>query len=160
MAVMRWLTRSWHGSGEHDLTDAEHQQAIDAYRAHNEVIVRDLPPALRVFAGERGSSGYVSLHDGRVEKWDLSPARDEFLLHLRCYDEHGGPLSLGLEYRGGIELLGASPDELRDWLDDPETEFLYDEIDVRDGGRFKHRYLLWPQGEFGVRFSDAAVRYI
>lgn len=56
-----------------------------------------------------------------------------------------------------MQLVGADVRWLNGWLDDPRTELLYDEVDVVDPGRFEHRHLLWPEGEFGVRFAEVSV---
>jgi len=55
----------------------------------------------------------------------------------------------------------------RDWhgsgdspLGDAQAEELttaYQEVDALPDGRFEHRHLLWPQGEFGIRFNGISV---
>jgi hypothetical protein len=152
---MRWLTRDWHGFGGRDMSDAACEAATAAYEEHNDVILPLLPEQLRVFAGEPGPDGYLSLHDGRPEWWAYVPGQSLTLQIFCPLDEPSGYRRVTLQYRGSVELRDADEGELAAWLDDPKTEFLFQEIDIDDGGRFEHRHLLWPIGEFGVRFSDA-----
>jgi hypothetical protein len=55
------------------------------------------------------------------------------------------------------ELFGATEQQIARWLGDGRTELLFQEVDVAPDGRFEHRHLLRPEGEFGVRFADIAV---
>ena len=109
-----------------------------------------------MFAGQPDEAGYVSLHDGRVEWWALDGATSSTLQVLGG-DEQLGYRRLVIQYRGRVEVFGASESDIAGWLDEAETELLYDEVDVTENGRFEHRLLLWPQGEFGVRFEDAVL---
>ena len=150
---MKWMTRCWHGG---ELSEDE-EAALDAgYRAHVQAVLAHLPGPLRVFAGEPDEWGHVSLHDGRVE-WCAFDAARSFTLQVFCGDEQLGYRRLVIQYRGRVELFGASESAIAGWFDDAETEVLYDEVDVAEEGRFEHRFLLWPRGEFGVRFGDALV---
>jgi hypothetical protein len=45
-------------------------------------------------------------------------------------------------------------------LFDANTEIIYDEVDVASDGRFVHRLLLWPDGEYEVVFTALADRRI
>jgi hypothetical protein len=153
--VMKWLTRDWQGFGR-ELTEAEVEALEAGYRAHIEAVRPRLPAALRLFAGEQDDLGWVSLHDGVVEWWVLDRPRS-LTLQLFCGDGRIGYRRIVLQYRGRVELIGADERDLARWLDDPHTEFLYNEIDILDDRRFEHRHLLWPQGEFGVRFEDVVV---
>jgi len=153
---MRWLTRDWHGSGERDTSDAAYKAATVAYLEHNKAILPSLPEQLRVFAGEPGPDGYLSLHDGRAEWWAYLPGQS-LTLQIFCYDDPSAYRRVVLQYRGSIELRDADEVQLATWLDDTKTEFLYQEIDIDESAGFEHRHLLWPAGEFGVRFSDATL---
>jgi hypothetical protein len=169
---MRWLTRQWHGQGpdaEHlaVLTDAEGEALAAAYRAHNEALRPQLPVTLRRFMGEPDELGYADLHDAVLDWWALDEPRSLTLaLVCRAYAaqlgadgflEEIGYRRLVIQYRGRVELVGTGEADLHRWLDDMDTEFLYDEVDLVDDGRFEHRHLLWPRGEFGVRFEDVGV---
>ena len=154
VVVMKWMTRAWH-NGE---LSWDEEEALDAgYRSHLEAVLPRLPASVRVFAGEPDEAGYVSLHDGVVEWWARDGAKT-LTLQIFCGDDlELGYRRLVVQYRGRVEIFGASERELADWLADAETQLLYDEIDVAGDGRFEHRFLLWPRGEFGVRFEDALV---
>jgi hypothetical protein len=151
--VMRWLSRDWL-TGQ--LDDAEYEAADEACRAHNAAIRPLLPEHLRVFAGERDADGYLSLHDCLVEWWTYVPERS-LTLQLFCFEEPRRYRRVTLQYRESVELVGADAAQLAGWLDDPKTEFLHDEMDIIENARFEHRHILSPQGEFGVRFSHAAL---
>ena len=150
---MKWLTREWHGGG---LSDAEYEARLEHCRDHHERLRPRLPAGLRLLAGEPDDLGYVSLHDAVVDWWVLDGSRS-LAMEVFCGDEEIGYRRLVVQYRGRVELVGACEGDLRRWLDDSRTEFLYDEVDVLDDGRFEHRHLLWPEGEFGVRFEDVVV---
>jgi hypothetical protein len=168
MGVMKWRTRQWHGQGpdaEHlaELTDAECEAAEEAYQRHREAVLPRLPDGLRLLAGEPDDLGYVSLHDGEVDWWVLDGSRS-LTLEVVCSFESveasaapGGCRRVVIQYRERVELIGANEADLQRWLDNARTVFLYDEVDVLDDGRFEHRHLLWPRGEFGVRFDDIVV---
>jgi len=147
--VMRWLTRSTDD-------DAEMASREAAYRAHLQSLLPRLPEPLRGFAGEPVGGRLRSVHDGRVESWHAD-LPDRFRLQLVCGDLQRGYERLAIEYVTAVELLGPEVTELAEWLADKRTEFLYDEVDALADGRFEHRHLLWPEGEFGVRFFDVAV---
>jgi len=44
------------------------------------------------------------------------------------------------------------------WLDGPQTELLYDEIDLAHGGRFERRENHWPTAELSVGRSGGQHR--
>jgi hypothetical protein len=151
--VMKWLTRRW---TQGELSEDE-EAAVDAgYLSHVQAVRSRLPEALWLFAGQPDEMGYVSLHDGRVEWWVLDGARS-LTLQVICGDHQIGYRRLVIQYRGQVDVFGASESDVAGWLDDAETELLYDEVDIADENRFEHRSLLRPQGEFGVRFEDVVV---
>lgn len=137
------------------MADPQYQQATQAYLAHNREVLPALPESLRAFAGEEDAYGFVSLHDGRIEWWALALPDRSLTLAVFCGDKQIGYRRLTLQYEGRIELVGTNFAQLAAWLDHPETEMLYDEVDVIAQDRFEHRHLLWPAGEFGVRFDRA-----
>jgi hypothetical protein len=56
------------------------------------------------------------------------------------------------------ELIGAGPADLALWFDEDQlTEVGEEEVDLLPGGRFAHRLLLWPEGEFGVAFRRLEI---
>ena len=86
---------------------------------------------------------------------ELGPSRRTFTLQVFSGDLQIGYRRTVIQYRDA-ELFGADEATLASWLEDPETEMLQDEIDRREGS-YEHRHLLWPRGEFGVRFGDAVI---
>jgi hypothetical protein len=153
--VMRWLTRDWHGSGENPLSDAEVAEHTAAYERHCEAVLPRLPDDLKTLAGQPIDGHYRNLHDGRVEAWEAR-LPNRFVLQIVCGDLCHGYERLRVEYRGA-ELLGVSEYDLAAWLSNERTELLYQEVDALPDGPFEHRHLLWPKGEFGIRFKDIAV---
>ncbi|MEJ7893824.1 MAG: hypothetical protein WKF94_14415 [Solirubrobacteraceae bacterium] len=151
--VMKWMTRGWQCG---DVSDAEGAALEAEYQSHVERLLPRLPDALRVFVGQPDESGYVSLHDGRLEWW-ASDAPRSFTLQVFCGYDRLGYRRLVMQYRGRAEVFGASGRDVAGWLNDPQTELLYDEVDIAEDGRFEHRFLLWPAGEFGLRCDDVVV---
>jgi len=162
--VMRWLTRSWISN----MGTAEHKGAAEAARTHSKAIFPLLPPALKLFAGrpaeaaddDREGDGYLWLHDGRVEWWAFAPPDRSLTFQVNCFvwfRKSTAYRRVTLQYSQAVELVGADVAQLERWLENPETTFHYDEVDVVGEGRFEHRHLLRPAGEFGVRFSDIAL---
>jgi hypothetical protein len=149
--VMKWMTRQRYGG---ELSEDEEAAVLAGYRAHMTSVLPRLPETLHIFAGQPDAMGYVSLHDGRIEWWAFDDDRS-FTLQVICGWLPIGYRRLVIQYRGHVELFGASESDVAGWLDDAKTEFLDDEVDVAPDNRFEHRFLLWPQGEFGVRFEDA-----
>jgi len=156
---MRWLTREWTGGGDDALDGAQAAEVTAAYKEHHAQVLPLLPPPFGMLLGEPDASGcWHTLHDARVESWvaDL-PRRLE--LRLICWGPGADdkPEALEIIYSEGVELIGPDEQELAVWLGNPETQFLYDEAEVLPAGCFEHRHLLWPDGEFGVRFGAMAV---
>lgn len=149
--VMQWLTREWHALGEGAIDDPAYDRPAQAYLAHNRRIAEQLPAVLRPLVGEADDLGHLTLHDGRVEQWGFVPPDCRLTLQVVCGDLQLGYRRVTLEYCGDVEIDGASVDDIDRWLSDPATELLYDEVDRADDGRYEHRHLLWPKGEFGVR---------
>jgi hypothetical protein len=146
--VMRWLTTEWVGASGEMLTAEEVDERAAAYQRHLDSLMPQLPDELRALAA-------AGLHDGRLERWEAAmPAR--LVLLVVCGDRQRGYERLAIEYRDA-ELVAATDHDLSKWFADPDTELLYQELDVLPDGRFEHRHLLWPAGEFAVRFDDARV---
>jgi hypothetical protein len=53
--------------------------------------------------------------------------------------------------------VGAGEQELEAWLGDSQTQLIVQEVDALLDGRFEHRHLLWPRGEFAIRFTSIEV---
>ena len=55
------------------------------------------------------------------------------------------------------EMEVASEAALRNALDDPNTEILYDEVDLGVRRRFCHRLLFWPYREVELTFDNVVI---
>lgn len=141
---MKWLTREW-ASGE--LDDDEWDEHWKEYLAHNDEM---LP---RLSNGAERLIQEINLHDAQIHAFEHRP---DNVLVIRALI---GDLQVGYQF---IELTfldsqvrlepGSTLESLR--LLDDQTEIIYDEVDVEADGRFVHRVLLWPQGEYEVVFAN------
>jgi hypothetical protein len=137
---VRWFDREgFCGSFDDEQSDA----AKAAYWQHIERLRPQLPEPVERLALD------VNLHDAVITHW----ARDERELRAGF---GWGDLQVGywlsaLTYRDG-EVRVDPPESVRD----PETEVLYDEVDIAGEG-FEHRLLLTPQGEISIRFHSLAI---
>jgi hypothetical protein len=145
---MRWFDRAW-ATGA--LRDSDWARRTEDYRAHLEAIGDQLDTGCAVLAGEA-----FTLHDGQVTRWQYG---DDGSLTLRVLT---GDLQRGYEWTTlryeSAELIGAGPADLALWYDEDQlTEVGEEEVDLLPGGRFAHRLLLWPEGEFGVAFRRLEI---
>jgi hypothetical protein len=152
---MRWLTRDWHGFGDTPLSKAEVIERVAAYDRHREAVMPLLPEDFQALAGAPIDGSYHSLEDGRVESWALE-APERIVLTVVAPADQGGYERLRIEYHG-VELVGAGEQELEAWLGDSQTQLIVQEVDALLDGRFEHRHLLWPRGEFAIRFTSIEV---
>jgi hypothetical protein len=153
--VMHWLTRDWHGFGDRPLSKAEAMEREATYDRHRQAVLPLLPDDFKALAGDLIDGRYHSLEDGRVESWELElPQR--FVITVVAPDGEGGYERLEVAYHD-VELVGAAPLELAGWLEDPQTQLIVQEVDALLDGRFEHRHLLWPRGEFAIRFTAVHV---
>lgn len=141
--VMRWFTREWATSvldnDESERRAADYQQHVEAIRPH--------------LQGGAEQLSYLDLHDAQVRSCDLTD-HDALRLHVLVGDLQRGYEWVSLRY-DEAQLVGATIDDIRGWrITEPGVELLYDEIDVADNGRYEHRILVWPDGEFGIRFKS------
>ncbi len=146
--TMKWLTRAWASGG---LDDDEWEAHWRAYRVH----CAEVRPRLSGGA-ERLLDG-INLHDAKIHSCHHQP---DGALVMRTVL---GDLQVGYEF---VELtyldaeLRVEPrhDGADVSLTDPKTQILYDEVDVQADGRFVHRVLLSPDGEYEVVFSTLVER--
>ena len=153
--VMRWLTRDWHGFGDAPLSKAEVLERETAYERHREAVMPLLPEDFQALAGAPIDGSYHSLDDGRVESWSME-IPERLVLTIVAPDDRGGYERLRVDYHD-VELVGTSEQELAVWLGDPQTQLIIQEVDALLDGRFEHRHLLWPRGEFAIRFASIEV---
>lgn len=142
---MRWFTAAFHDGR---MPDAEQDSVIRDYREHLGDL-RRVAPELRDLAD-------LNLHDGQVQRWDLTET--EFRWSLLIGDLQSGYQLATVTYRAP-SLLGVEPWALTAARLDtsPDVELLSDEVDMRAEGLFEHRFRFWPDLEFGVAFSQVEV---
>jgi hypothetical protein len=145
---MRWLTREWASGG---LGEIEYEERWSSYLAHrNEVRPRLTRGADRLLDS-------IHLHDGQVRSFDYRPR------HMLQVCVLIGDLQVGYEFvemsyaeaELGLEA-GVTISSLN--LFGSDTEIIYDEVDTTSDGRFVHRVLLWPEGQYEVVFTAFADR--
>lgn len=143
---MRFFTRDW-ASGGRD--DAHADTVLDEYRAHCARIASCVPEQLSEFMET------VSLHDGLIVEGTFDAGQQRLDLTIRCGDLQSGYRDVRLAY-SGVKLRPAELDGASTILNRPESEMLYDEIDVLPEGLLAHRMLFWPSGEIEFRFAGFA----
>ena len=121
--------------------------ALAQYEAHLAALLPQLPESLRDLSK-------ASLHDARFTECTIAPAAAVVTIRLVGGDHQGSYFALAIRY-DHASIVGASLTDAADWIEERLTEVLYDELDMDDAGAYQHRYLLWPQGEFALRFADA-----
>ncbi len=140
---MRFFTKQWHGG---ELSDAAFDAVPAAYRHHLSSLA--LPPEVLAICD-------LDNHDGLILDAEHEPQLTELTLRLRCGDLQRGYFDLHIKYLGAI-LDSASLSVLRQAMQLPKDEILYDEVD-RAGTRFVHRYLLSSHEEIMVTFLTVTV---
>ncbi len=139
---MKFLTREW-VTGV--LTDNEAEDRYAMYQDYVASIKLRLPEGLRSFVEDFG------LIDGLIENIIVDHSMSEIVLLLRCGDRREGYFDAELHYLG-VDFGTTDLTSLRAAAENPETEVLYDEVDI-DGSVFTHSYLFWPQHETTIRFN-------
>jgi hypothetical protein len=143
---MRFFTSRWHGG---EISDAESDAVVTAYKAHIGSIAEQLPPALREY------SQRLSIHDALLQSCRIDDAGGTLELTLIVGDREVGYSDLRLSY-GGVALAHADRQALSMIARNPEAEALYDEIDLSRDGAFIHRWLWWPYTEVDIQFAGFA----
>ncbi|HXE58829.1 MAG TPA: hypothetical protein VNK43_12580 [Gemmatimonadales bacterium] len=145
---MQFFTPEWH---EADLPQAETDAVFAAYDRHLEAIWPRLHATVRVLAND------LVLQDALIRRVVLDRGEREFRLELRAGDDHAGYFDADLTYLGAV-VDAADVARFAAAARDPETELLYDELDLGDQDTFVHRLLFWPYRECEVLFSALALR--
>lgn len=142
---MKWFTAAFHDGS---MPDRVQERAIRDYRSHLADLRRTEP--------DLGALAALNLHDGQVQRWDLTDAA--FRWSLLIGDLQRGYQFADIAYRAP-SLLGVEPSTLEaaDLDTSPAAELLSDELDTRNDGRFEHRFRFWPDIEFGVAFDEVDV---
>lgn len=144
---MKWFTREYVTGG---LDDDEWERRRLDYARHLTLIQAKLADGAEELVAS------VNVHDGQVQEWSFEPD-GAFRLRLLAGDLQRGYEMLTLLYHGA-ELVDATTADLDAWrLDQAGVELVEDEVDVRSGGGYEHRLLVWPEGAFGIRFHALQV---
>jgi hypothetical protein len=144
---MRFFTPEWH---EAELPQAETDAVFAAYDRHLETIWPRLHATLRLLAGA------LPLQNAVIRRVVLDRAARELRVELRAGDEETGYFDADLTYLAAI-VDAADVQRLADAARDPESELLYDELDL-GGDSYIHRFLFWPYRECEVLFDALALR--
>ena len=131
----------------------DNAEAVRAeYRAHISAILPKMPATVQTLALG------VNIHDGPLRRAIFHPSEARLTVSMRCGNLQGGYCDLKLEYRE-VRMRSADLRVLRRIARDDRAEALYDEVDSIDG-RWVHRYLFWPDGEFAVGFGNLALHLV
>ncbi len=141
---MTWLTHEWATGG------LSHEEYEERWRLHLAHRVEVLP---RLSGGAERLVDGIDLHDGMVRSFEYLP-RDMLTCRVLIGDMQVGYEFVELGYVDAELRLepGSTIETLS--LFDAETEIISDEVDVAAAGRFVHRVLLWPRGEYEVEFTS------
>jgi hypothetical protein len=144
--VMKWFDRNY-VTGSLDDEDWERRRA--EYSRHLERVAADLGD------GAEELIASMNLHDAQVQEWAW--ADRVFTLRVLAGDIQRGYEVMTLRYEDA-ELHGATDDDLARWrLTEPGVELVEDEVDLSPGERCEHRLLVWPDGEFAIRFGALRI---
>lgn len=144
--AVRWLTREW-ASGE--LDDDEWDARWEQYASHCADVRSRLSKDAELLLD-------VNLHDAQHRSFEYSPHETLTVRALM------GDLIVGYEFVEltymDAELRVSEVGSVRALrLLHDRTEILYTEVDAEADGRFVHRVLLWPRGEYEVVFTAVKV---
>jgi hypothetical protein len=155
---MRWFTREAIDGDD----SVNWSKLVASYWQHLEQLHPRLPGGLLPLASPDAA---LDLHDGLIDRLEERGDASIVLGVLRGNVQAGYSL-VELTYFGAevytesfpalrLALNAVIPLERGDVVSYvPMTEILYDEIDEAEDGHFVHRFLLFPFGEFAVRFRD------
>lgn len=138
---MRFFTREW-ASGT--VSDKKYTEVYTAYRQHIKSLLSSLPKPLVELTK-------LSLHDSLIRCVVVDRSMEELGLKLRSGDNEIGYFDLDISY-SGVRFEALDAVTLANRARDPQTEILYDEIDLGGDKGFIHRILFWPEGEVSIAF--------
>ncbi|UOE25502.1 hypothetical protein [Agromyces soli] len=141
--TMNWLTRAWATGG---LDDEEWEAHLRAYRRH----CAEVRP--RLSGGAELLLDGINLHDAQIHSFEHG-TDGSLAMRALIGDLQVGYSFIELTFVDAEVRLEAGRDGEELSLTGPGVEIHYDEIDVQPDGRFVHRVLLWPDGEYEVTFS-------
>ncbi len=141
---MKYFTRSWLNGG---MSEAEHEATVASYSDYLDRVVPELPQSIAALARE------PSLHDALIRRVVLDFAAQSLKLELLSGDLQFGYFDVEILYRR-VEWSLLDQAALVRRAEDPETEFLYDEVERISGDTYEHRVLFWPDDEIAIRFGE------
>ncbi len=147
MSVMKWFTRDY-VTGV--LSDDEFDRVLPSYRAHVEML-------RATFRGRVSELVKLNLHDAQFVRVKYDGNRKSLHLVLTVGDLQVDYKQIELAYRNA-SFVGVTAEQFNTWdLPGRSTEIVFDEVDSF-GEVLEHRFLLWPDKEFGVRFDQVNLR--
>lgn len=138
--LVRFFSKEWHDG---DMPDLQAELVPEAYRAHLESL-RSLLPEGAIRLSE------INLHDGLIR--EVVCRGTELHVVVRAGDLQVGYFDVRIEYSSAIVSQDALS-FLERAIGRRDVEVLYDEIDVVEGGGWKHSVLFCPYHEIAVRFD-------
>jgi len=147
--VMKFFTRAWHSGEYDDWSDEEYRAVGPAYRQYVIYISDRLPI-------EALALSHIDLHDGVFKEFKIDEARQSIHTRIRAGNSSTVCYDVNLNYQDAV-ITETETGGVSAVVSDPETEVLYDEIDVAGDNAFEHRLLLWPRGIFVVRLKQLHV---
>lgn len=148
---MKFFTKTWFKrflAG--NCTDEEVAKLFETYSAHIKSISLQFTPELVELH-------QISLHDALFKELACDSERKNISLVLRCGDLQTGYFDLHLEYKNA-EIASNPFVELRSIIGNKKHEIMYDEIDVIDKDKYEHAFLVYPECEITVKFSNLVLR--
>jgi hypothetical protein len=137
---VKYFSKEWHGG---DMPDSQAESVPAAYRAHLDWLRPLLPEgAVRL--------SQLNLHDGLIREVFRRGA--ELHVVVRAADLQVGYFDARIAY-GSAVVSHDALSFLEGAVGRRDVEVLYDELDVADGGAWKHSLLFWPYFEIAVRFD-------
>lgn len=151
---MRWLTRHWGYEAEEE----ERAQVWSEYQAHLNPLLPNMPLDLADFARNDPQYNHrLWIHDSLMDRLTINETSGTIRLRLLQGDDPpigNGLLTLIFE---DAKFVEGSAEELEHWITAADTDFLWEEIDQshEHGPRaWQVGFLLWPEGEFAISFTD------
>jgi hypothetical protein len=144
---VKFFTRQWARGG---LSEAETERIREAYSKHARSIADFLPTSIARLQ-------VLNLHDALIQFVEVRRSRHELSIDLVCGDLQHGYSDISLLFTG-VDWSSVSLDSLRQVALEPETELLYDEVDLVASGRYAHRILFWPRGEVEIVFEGLHLK--
>lgn len=144
---MKFFTEAWMSG---DMSPDEEVAVPVLYRQHIGKILPSLFGPVRTLATE------LNLHDALFQRVTIDLATDSLTSLLRCGDLQVGYFDLELRY-GDVGVNSLDLSTLGAIVADPETEVLYDEVDLAERG-YAHSFLFSPHRETTIEFRTLSLR--